>query len=186
MAVLKYTHYFIFICNRLLGSDPHQQPDRIAHRMMIRNDKFGRQVNEIKWQGHKYAVIRNRAIHLQGFLVWLGWIRFNWRRPIRSTREWLKSKKIGMLIFQEPDDPLHGVEKAIKPLHISEICEDVGNTTPIKLKTVIDNQSYHKHIRALKFTKFGALKSRWLLIAIIAVIIIIALYLYFNGYLVAG
>ena len=154
--------------------------------MMIRNDKFGRKVNEIRWNGHKYALIRNRAIHLQGFLVWFGWIKFNYRHPIKSTREWLKSKKIGMLIFQEPDDPLHGIEIAIKPLHISEIREDVGNTTPIKLKTVIDNQSYNKHIRALKFTKFGALKGRWVVIVIIGIVAAIALFLYFNGYLGTG
>ena len=51
-------------------------------------------------------------------------------KPFGTMNELIRTKRVGLLLYQEPIDPLHGIEKAIDPIHISRIHQPSGELMP--------------------------------------------------------
>jgi hypothetical protein len=51
--------------------------------------------------GHTFAFNINKAVWLKGWVPWDQWLKDH---PIKSIREFLRSKRIGLLLYEEPGD----------------------------------------------------------------------------------
>jgi hypothetical protein len=126
-------------------------------------------------------------------MPWL-WEEFRWKKFWLIFREITRKKKIGMLLFQEPDE-LSAIPQ--EPIHISRIYQPSGGrigqdpppsglvtkVTPFILKMIVD--SSNKYRRAYKSYAFGikqAIMSRWVVVLLLGIVGLVML-LYFTGYI---
>ena len=94
------------------------------------------QLDELKsfpFNGHHYMFNQDRAFRIR----WAPWKKQRTWNPIRLLFELLRSKKIGLLLYQEPcshrcsickhkDESICPVPDRIEPMHISRIHQPSG------------------------------------------------------------
>jgi hypothetical protein len=74
---------------------------------------------------HNYCLNLDRAYRIR----WAPWKKLDFKKRfwfIYFFKELIRSKKIGLLLFQEPTDPLHGVNVPVQPIHVSRIRQPSG------------------------------------------------------------
>lgn len=126
------------------------------------------------YDGNQYALKKGFAFHLHG---WSPWLKFDKRHPFKSSYEYLRKKKIGFLLFPEANDAAHN---PIQPLQFPKKMTDNQRITPLMIKSVIENQKYRRYVNSIKFGLTTKIRTRWKLLLIGAVIIIVIM-LYLSG-----
>lgn len=93
---------------------------RVYHIYHFRS-KFTTDDEFIPHNGRDYVFDRDRAYRVG----WAPWKKWNSRKPFHSINEFLRSKKIGLLLYHEPlpSEPLYrDVEHKIPREYICKIC----------------------------------------------------------------
>ena len=118
----------------------------------------------------------------------------NWKKPFTLLREIIRKKKVGLLVFQEPDFP---TKEPQEPIHISRIAQPSGRMlgteeppeglvdkiSPFILKMIVDASSkYRKAYKSYAFGLKQKLMSNWVLLLILGIVGVVML-LYFTGYI---
>ena len=119
--VKDYTDFIIWIFD---------SKERVYHARHIRNfngKNFKGEEYDKKpyhYNGHNYHLNLDRAYRFK----WAMWKKWNPKvyGYFGSIKELVRSKKIGILLYQEPKDSLHGIEIPIEPLHVSRIHQPTG------------------------------------------------------------
>lgn len=118
--------------------------ERVYHIMHIRNRK-DINLKTLPWNGHHYVFNQDRAFRIK----WVPWRysedvrkfeRRKWLRPVRVLQEIIRSKKVGLLLYQEPctnkcsscpllkadKDACQKIPDRVEPMHISRIHQPSG------------------------------------------------------------
>lgn len=84
--------------------------------------------------GHKYLLNLDRAYRIK----WAPWKKIAWKHPRQTFKELLRSKKIGLLLYQEPCNnncskcpdedgtKCKSIPDLIEPMHVSRIHQPSG------------------------------------------------------------
>jgi hypothetical protein len=133
-------------------------------------------VKSFKVNGHAYAIDPEEARHLKG---WRGkakdgfWAEFTDIIPSR----------IGILLYVEPTDPLHGVEIPVPPVdRVNEI--DLQRVdSPAVYHAVLDSPLYRRYQARLKFGS----ATNWVLVLLVLLGLAgVMLVLFMSGYFDSG
>ena len=170
----------------------HDRGDRVFRRKHYRN--VGN-IGKTLWldKGQTYYQMLDRAYRVR----WAPWYleEASWKKPFALLREVIRKKKVGLLLYQEPDPHTDGPQE---PIHISKIQQPSGRIlhtneppegglvdkiSPFILKMIVDSSSkYRKAYKSYAFGLKQKLMSNWVLLLILGVIGIVML-LYFTGYI---
>ena len=126
MAEKDYTDYVVMILD---------SGERLFHLYHIRNKK-DLSLKAIAHNGHKYQFNMDRALRIK----WAPWRKYNKQHPFRIFHELIRSKKIGLLLYQEPcthkcsgcklrvadQDACMKIPALTEPMHISRIHQPSG------------------------------------------------------------
>lgn len=91
--VRDYTDFLLFIFD---------SGERVYHLVHLRNRK-GLELNGKTYpmNGHKYLLNLDRAYRIK----WTPWKKFDWNKVKWTFNELTRSKKVGILFYQEPSPP---------------------------------------------------------------------------------
>ena len=78
----------------------------IIHVRWLKDTKLER----VSHNGHKFVFDRDRAFLLKS---WKPWKKVDRKRPIWTIRELLRSKKVGLLLFHEPIQPVQKFKEVV-------------------------------------------------------------------------
>ena len=118
--------------------------------------------------GHKYAIDRNSVFTLHGWYSWLKENRWNaWRQVYNMVYRYFIP--CGLLYYEEPEDPLHGVELPIPPMMWSIKQE---KWTPALVQAVNLSKLEERYTKRLNFGNF---KMDWKIMLIIGVVAVVLL-----------
>ena len=127
----------------------------------------------ISYNNHKYGIDRNSVFTLHGWYPFLKENRWNaWRQVYNMFYRYFIAT--GLLYYEEPEDPLHGVELPVPPMtwNVAQEKWTPGLVQAVNLSRL--EQRYNKHIN------FGAFAISWKVALVIGVVVIVAL-LIFTG-----
>ena len=130
-------------------------------------------LNTISCHGHKYDIDRNSVFTLHGWYPFLKENRWNaWRQVYNMFYRYFIAT--GLLYYEEPEDPLHGVELPIPPMtwNVAQEKWTPGLVQAVNLSRL--EQRYNKHIN------FGSFTMSWKVALILGVVAIVAL-LFLTG-----
>jgi hypothetical protein len=125
----------------------------------------------IACNGHKYEVNRKYVFALHGWYPFLKENRWNaWRQVYNMIYRYFIAT--GLLYYEEPEDPLHGVEKPVPPMtwNLAQEKWTPGLVQAVNLSHL--EERYNKHIN------FGTFTISWKVALIIGVVVIVALLIY--------
>lgn len=154
------------------------------------NDEAAKKRKEFTYKGQGYAFNIARATTLRGWRPWrLVSGKFRFRKLGTYLNELFRSKRIGLLVYNEPETKFPGL---VQPIHVSKIEPTDPETNPVTarmttrvLASIVENNLYRLTWRSIKFGVVGVIKTRWVLI-VVAAIIGVVLLLYFTGNLPVG
>lgn len=125
------------------------------------------------YNGRKYNINRESLFFLHGWCPWLKDNVWNpWRQVYNMVYRWWYAT--GLLVYEEPLDELHGVEKAIEPITWPEAKE---KWTPALVQAVNLSrleQKYNKHVT------YGGFKMDWKVVLIVGFAMVLVL-LFLTG-----
>lgn len=168
--------------------------ERVFHRSHIRNWKGLEKAPPYSFHNRHYDLMLDRAYRIR-WAPWI-WENLSWRRAWSIFRELTRKKKVGLLLFQESEEP---TDTPIEPLHISRISQPSGKldddrpeeertaltdkVTPFILKMIVDASSkYRKAYKSYAFGLKGKLMAKWVWILMLGVVAVFFM-LYFAGYI---
>ena len=169
--------------------------ERVFHRKHIRNWKGLETAPPYSFHNHHYNLMLDRAYRIR-WAPWI-WENLSLRRSWTIFREITRKKKVGLLVFQEPEEVTTDL---IEPLHISRISQPSGlvddprpepdrknlsdKVTPFILKMIVDASSkYRKAYKSYAFGLKQKIMSKWMWLLMLGITGIVLL-LYFTGYIV--
>ena len=121
--------------------------------------------------GHKYGVDRNFVFTLHGWYPWLKENRWNaWRQVWNMIYRYFIPT--GLLYYEEPEDPLHGVELPIPPMTWSIMQE---KWTPALVQAVNLSKLEERYTKRLNFGNFKMDWKVMLIIGVVAVVLLLVL-----------
>jgi len=131
-------------------SEIHGAGDRVYFQNHFRQLKKDEVVDQTEFHDRTYILNKDRAFRVKGYNPWRKW---DPKKPLWSIREFLRSKKVGLIKYREPpaSEPLirevhHRVPKEF-------VCKICGFTTahPPSIKTHLKRKhkttDYGKHTR---------------------------------------
>lgn len=170
----------------------HDAGDRVFRRKHYRNQG---NIGKTLWldKGQTYHQMLDRAYRIR----WVPWYleEASWKHPFAFLREVIRKKKVGLLLYQEPE--AHTSEPQ-EPIHISRIAQPSGRIlhtneppegglvdkiSPFILKMIVDSSSkYRKAYKSYAFGLKQKLMSNWVLLLILGIVGLV-MFLYFTGYI---
>jgi len=151
-------------------------------------------VHKTSLDGRHYHLMRDRAFRMR-WKPWT-WEEANWKKPWLIVKELLRKKKVGLLLYQETDEPQQAL---IEPIHISRISQPSGQIdddrpdeertdltdkiSPFVLKMIVDASSkYRKAYKSYAFGLKQKLMSNWVILLLLGIVGVFML-LYLTGYI---
>jgi len=130
-------------------------------------------VASITVRGHRYAVDRDRAFMLKG---WNPFIRQHRVTPIES----MQAERIGVIIHQEVENPLHAVEIAQPAIdRLTDRMKAVEEISPVIQTALGDNPLYRRYQRHTNFGMTVDLKIMTILFGALGIFLFI---LWYSGW----
>jgi hypothetical protein len=121
----------------------------------------GRPIDSFQHHGHKYGFAPERAFKLKG---WYPWMKQGYWSTFAEVVDWHKT---GLLVYREPEDPLHGIEIPVPPM---DRARPVTLQSPLLLHGIAQSPLYRNYQRRRKIGSSNTV----LMIAIIALGIMVA------------
>jgi hypothetical protein len=78
-----------------------------------------KELEEWKRKHPRFVLNRNLAMRLRG---WMPWYEFDWKHIYRSLKELFRKKKVGLLLYQEPE---------VKDARVSSVPQKDEKGTPV-------------------------------------------------------
>jgi hypothetical protein len=97
--------------------------ERVYELGHIRQLKKDEPIETFDYNNHTYLLNKDRAMRLKS---WAPWRKWDWNHPIFSVTEAFRSKKVGLVVYQEPEPSQPKMESVTKQVPKDFSCKICG------------------------------------------------------------